>query len=74
MHPVDLEQARATARALAIRAQQDSVFAEQLLQNPTLILTSAGLPEDFVQEFLERTQLSEVQGYMSPLCGLTIIM
>ncbi len=74
MHSVDLERARATARTLAIRAQQDPRFAEQLLQNPTSVLTAAGLPEDFVQEFLERTQLSDVQGYISPSCGLTVIL
>ena len=69
----DLEKARITARNLAIRAQKDTLFAEQLLQDPISVLTTAGLPEEFVPEFLERTQLSEVQGYMSPSCGLTVI-
>lgn len=73
MCSANLEQARITARNLARRVQQDSSFAEQLLQDPVSVLVQAGLPEEFVQEFLERTQISEVQGYMSPSCGLTVI-
>lgn len=73
MCSANLEQARIIARNLAIRVQQDSSFAEQLLQDPVSVLAQAGLPEEFAQEFLERTQISEVQGYMSPSCGLTVI-
>lgn len=69
-----LEEARTIARSLARRAQDDPVFAEQVRDNPYTVLNAAGLPEEFVQEFLEQTQLSEIQGYSSPSCGLTIIM
>jgi hypothetical protein len=74
MGDVDLEQLRALARQLANRVQNDPSFAESVLHDPVLALTSAGLPEDFVEEFLARTNLSEVQGYLSPSCGLTVIM
>jgi hypothetical protein len=69
-----LEQVRAIARILAERAQTDSSFAESILQDPMATLMAAGLPAEFVEEFLARSELSEVQGYLSPSCGLTVIM
>ena len=74
MEDTDLGRARTMARILAHRAQTDPTFAESILQDPISTLTTAGLPAKFVAEFLERTQLSEVQGYLSPSCGLTVIM
>jgi hypothetical protein len=74
MKDVDIEQARATARILAGRVQTDPTFLESILQDPISVLTSAGLPADFVEEFLVRAQLSEVQGYTMLSCGLTVIM
>ncbi len=74
MNSAELEKARVTARALALRIQQDRQFAHRIMQDPITVLTEAGLPEDFVFEFLERTQLSDVQGYMAPSCGLTVLM
>jgi hypothetical protein len=74
MKPIDIEQARAIARALAQRVQQEPAFAEQIRQDPTSILAAAGLPEEFVEEFLQQSQLAEVQGYLSPSCGLTFIL
>jgi hypothetical protein len=69
-----LEQARTIARLLAKRAQDDPTFAEQIREDPYAILSAAGLAEEFVPEFLEQTQLSEIQGYSSPSCGLTVIL
>jgi hypothetical protein len=74
MSQVDLEQVRELARMLARRVQAEPAFAERILDDPGTTLTAAGLPEDFVEEFLMQTQLSEVQGYLSPPCGLTVIM
>ena len=74
MDLAELEKARVTGRALALRVQQDVHFANRIMQDPISVLTEAGLPEDFVAEFLERTQLSDVQGYMAPSCGLTVLM
>jgi len=74
MDTVDLEQARTTARTLARRIQEDPAFVEQIQQDPIAALTAAGLPEDFVLEFLDRTQISDVHGYLSPSCGLTVIL
>ncbi len=74
MSNIDLEQARVLARTLANRAQNDPSFAQRILQDPMTTLTRAGLPADFVEEFLARAELSEVQGYLSPSCGLTVIM
>lgn len=74
MSDVDIEQTRAIARTLASRALTEPSFAESILQDPIATLTNAGLPADFVEEFLARTQLSEVQGYFAPSCGLTVLM
>lgn len=74
MSQINLEQVRELARMLARRAQAEPAFAERILEDPTSTLTAAGLPEDFVEEFLTQAQLSEVQGYLSPSCGLTVIM
>jgi hypothetical protein len=74
MSDIILEQVRAIARTLAERAQADSSFAESILQDPTATLTAAGLPAEFVEEFLVRSELSEVQGYLALSCGLTVIM
>jgi CO dehydrogenase/acetyl-CoA synthase delta subunit len=74
MSTMDLEQARTLARMLAKRVQDDPAFAQRIVRDPVTTLTRAGLPADFVDEFLERAQLSEVQGYLSPSCGLTVIM
>lgn len=74
MSQVDLEQVRALARMLARRAQTEPEFAERILDDPFPVLTGLGLPEDFVEEFLAQAQLSDVQGYLAPSCGLTVIM
>jgi hypothetical protein len=74
MSQKDLEQTRALARMLVRRVQTEPAFAERILNDPVSTLTAAGLPENFVEEFLTQTQLSEVQGYLSPSCGLTVIM
>lgn len=74
MDQFSLEQARDTARRLARRVQEDTEFAQQILQDPIAKLGEAGLPEEFVPEFLEQTHLSEVHGYLSPSCGLTVIL
>ena len=74
MESYDLEQVRAIARSLARRVQEDSDFAEQVREDPFAVLSAAGLPEAFMQEFLEQTQLSEVSGYGSLSCGLTVIL
>jgi hypothetical protein len=74
MDQQSLERIRDIARSLARRAQDDPDFAEQVREDPYSVLNSSGLPEEFVPEFLEQTQLSEVQGYASPSCGLTVIL
>jgi len=74
MDQYNLEQIRNIARSLARRAQEDPDFAEQIREDPYSVLNTAGLPEGFVPEFLEQTQLSEIQGYGSPSCGLTVIL
>ncbi|HET8844688.1 MAG TPA: hypothetical protein VFN35_24670 [Ktedonobacteraceae bacterium] len=74
MSQINLEQVRELARMLARRAQAEPAFAERILEDPISTLTAAGLPADFVEEFLAQAQLSEVQGYLSPSCGLTVIM
>lgn len=74
MEQHNLEQARAVARSLARRVQEDSAFADQVRDDPYSILSAEGLPDEFVPEFLDQTQLSEIQGYSSPSCGLTFIL
>lgn len=74
MSQIELEQVRALARTLARRAQAEPAFAKRILNDPIALLTSEGLPENFVEEFLAQTQLSDVQGYAGTLCGLTIII
>jgi hypothetical protein len=69
-----LERIREIARSLARRVQADPKFAEQVRDDPHTVLNAAGLPDEFVSEFLEQTQLSEIQGYGSPSCGLTFIL
>ncbi|HET8841552.1 MAG TPA: hypothetical protein VFN35_08800 [Ktedonobacteraceae bacterium] len=70
----NLERIRDIARSLARRAQDDPKFAEQVRDDPYPVLNAAGLPDEFVSEFLEQTQFSEIQGYGSPSCGLTVIL
>ncbi len=74
MSQKDLEQTRGLARALARKAQAEPAFARRIMDDPVTVLTEAGLPEHFVEEFLTQTQLSDVQGYLAPSCGLTVIM
>lgn len=74
MSQIELEQVRTLARSLARRVQTEPAFAERILNDPLATLTNEGLPANFVEEFLAQTQLSEVQGYASPSCGLTVIM
>lgn len=74
MDQQNLERIRDIARSLARRALDDPNFAEQVRDDPYPVLNAAGLPEEFVPEFLEQTQLSEIQGYGSPSCGLTVIL
>jgi hypothetical protein len=74
MSQIDLEKARQLARQLARRAQAEPAFAERILNDPIATLTDAGLPEDFVEEFLIQTQLSDVQGYHALSCGLTVLI
>lgn len=69
-----LERIRNIARSLARRVQDDPNFADQVRDDPYAVLKTAGLPDEFVAEFLEQTQLSEIQGYSSPSCGLTVIL
>jgi hypothetical protein len=68
-----IDQIRKLARDLLQRVQRDPQFAAQMLQDPVTVLADAGLPEEFAQEFLAQAQLSEVQGYLSPSCGLTVL-
>jgi hypothetical protein len=74
MDQYNLERIRDIARSLARRVQDDPNFAEQVRDDPYLVLSAAGLPDEFVSEFLEQTQISEIQGYGSPSCGLTVIL
>jgi hypothetical protein len=74
MDQQSLERIRHIARSLAQRAHDDPNFAQQVRDDPYSVLSSAGLPEEFVPEFLEQTQLSEIQGYASPSCGLTVLL
>jgi hypothetical protein len=74
MSQMDLEQVRQLARMLAKRSQAEPAFAERILNDPISTLTDAGLPEDFVEEFLIQAQLSDVQGYHALSCGLTVII
>ncbi|MBA2392224.1 MAG: hypothetical protein H0V70_05705 [Ktedonobacteraceae bacterium] len=68
-----IDQVRKLARDLLHQVQQDPQFAAQVLQDPVTVLADAGLPEEFAQEFLAQAQLAEVQGYLSPSCGLTVL-
>lgn len=74
MSQIELEQVRELARSLARRAQTEPAFAERIEHDPVTTLTAEGLPENFIEEFLAQTHLSDVQGYLSPLCGLTVIL
>jgi hypothetical protein len=74
MDQLTMEQLRNLARSLANRVQNEPEFAEQIREDPYAVLNAMGLPEEFVPEFLEQTQLSEIQGYASLSCGLTVIL
>lgn len=65
-----LQHVRTTARSLAERVNTDQAFKEQVLSNPSSALTSAGLPEVAVSDFLRETGLGEVAGY-GFVCSLT---
>jgi len=70
------EQIRAIARRLAEKARNDPAFREQIMQDPQSTLTSAGLSEQAIADFLRETGLGDVSGYMlGPLgqCGLSLI-
>ena len=76
MHASHNEQVRALARRLAEKAKNDPAFREQIMQDPMSTLTSAGLPEQAVADFLRETGLGDVSGYMlGPLgqCGISLI-
>ncbi|HLZ61382.1 MAG TPA: hypothetical protein VKR06_30920 [Ktedonosporobacter sp.] len=63
MNEQQLEQIRITARAIAQRARGDRAFREEITQHPSETLTAAGLPEEFVGDFLRETGLADVAGY-----------
>ncbi len=65
-----LQHIRTTARGLADRVHDDQSFKEQVLNDPSGTLTSAGLPEIAVSDFLRETGLGEVAGYAF-VCSLT---
>lgn len=65
-----LQHVRTTARGLAERVNTDQAFKEQVLSDPSSTLTSAGLPEVAVSDFLRETGLGEVAGY-GFVCSLT---
>ena len=69
----NIEQARTTARKLAIRIKTDSAFKAQVQKEPVSTLIAMGLPEEFIPDFLRETQLTDVSGYIGGgTCLLTI--
>ncbi len=63
----DVEQVRLKAREIAHLAQVDRTFREQIKQDPAETLAAAGLPEEFVGDFLRETGLGDVVGYGATL-------
>ncbi len=63
MNQYDIEHVREIARSLAQRALSEQEFRELLQEEPVATLTAAGLPEEFVATFMQKTQLSEVSAY-----------
>ncbi|HVB71921.1 MAG TPA: hypothetical protein VNE38_00050 [Ktedonobacteraceae bacterium] len=59
----DMEHVRALARSLAQRAWSEPDFQKRIQENPVETLSDAGLPEKFVEMFLQEAQLSEVSSY-----------
>ncbi len=70
----NIKQVRVIARQLAARAKTDPIFKEQIQKDPVGTLTTAGLPQEFVPDFLRETQLGDVSGYIGQIgCSLTVI-
>lgn len=62
---MERDEIRSTAEEIVARLQTDPAFAEQVRADPTSALTSAGLPQEAVTEFLRVTNSpSEVSGHM----------
>jgi hypothetical protein len=63
--------ARETAQRLAQRLQADPDFQLQVERDPLCTLTTAGLPDEHVRDFLREVNLEpEVIGYL-PCRGMT---
>ncbi|HZR41215.1 MAG TPA: hypothetical protein VFB12_13925 [Ktedonobacteraceae bacterium] len=60
-----LDQIRNVARQLGERVKSDPSFKEQVQKDPHGTLTNAGLPEQYVGDFLRETQMEDVSGYSS---------
>lgn len=72
MNQQSIEQVRTLARSLAVRAWLEQDFRKLIQENPVETLTGAGLPEEYVDIFLQEAQLSETTGYsMNRQCLLS---
>lgn len=69
----DAAQARARAREIAQRLENEPAFRDQVRESPVSTLTAAGLPEQALPDFLREINVEpEVSGYMMMSgCGHT---
>jgi len=59
----NMDQVRDLAQKIAERVKNEPGFKAQVQKDPKETLTAAGLPAEYVSDFVREAQLSDVAGY-----------